>query len=194
MLSDRSNPLKLAAHAGGVGLCAVCALSIFLVVYRPLARSQQEHEAKISRLARLSRTADNIRRQHASLTSELAELREHTNEIHQRVPEFAEEADFLARVAEIAAVENLQITEYRRGNATESATHSCLEVGLNCTGSYTSICQFLDKVAALPRISSTKSALIRPADHTDRRSCDLVLELFYGMRPRESKTLGGQNG
>ena len=181
-ITDNLTTLRRVCHASGVALVCLCAVGFHFLVVGPLLAQRSDDAKRIEQLQKLLRTKASIAIRRASLTKQLADLRERAESIRRRVPATPDEAKFLGNLAQLADEQGLQILDYRRGRVLRSATHLQLEIGLKCTGSYASVCAFLDGVARLPRISSTKDVLIRPEDTLGMRSVDLVLDLFYGMR------------
>ncbi len=139
----------------GAGLAAVLATAgiSHALVLRPLERrtgTWLDHAARLeerlagsdvlcSEQARLAQSATRLERQVASLA--------------RRVPNEPLEGEFLSQVAAIAGQVGLKIGNYRPGVIRIREGHSHMEIQLSCVGPYRSLCRFLDRIAALERLS-----------------------------------------
>ena len=178
--------LQRACHAAGVAIACLSASGFYLLFTLPLLAERSADITRIEQLRRLVLTDKSVAQTHAELTEELAELRERAESIRKRVPATSDEAEFLGKLAQLADDHDVRILEYRRGQVQRAKTHTQLDVGLKCTGSYAGLCAFLDQVAQLQRISSTTEISIRSENIPAMRSVDLVFKLFYDMQHNQS--------
>ncbi len=184
MNSARSNlkRLRAACHGAGLAVVVLCLGAGYFGIGGPIASERASHLARIEQLEQLLRTSSQTKHQHAQLKSQLADLEAKAESVRRRVPETAEEAVFLGRIAEIASQVDLHIADYQRGRVVRQPTHSQIEIGLKCEGTYQSICDFLDAIEQMPRVSSTKTAAITADKRFERLPFQLVLVLYYGMQ------------
>lgn len=77
-----------------------------------------------------------------------------------RIPETAQESEFLAQLSQLAKDTGLTILEFRPGKITDRTTHRELEISLSAHGGYHSLCELLAGLEKLPRLCRVTSLTI----------------------------------
>ena len=80
-----------------------------------------------------------------------------------------------------AAQAGLQIRDYRPGVVATRPTHSQMEIQLSCQGTYRSLCEFLDRLAALPRLTRVEKMEITAAG-PESQPTTLSLIVYFRLR------------
>ena len=161
-------------------------LIYYALFFRPLALARETDTLRAAHLERLIRSANSTSRKHRELSNSLIDLQRSARDVHNRIPDEPLEAAFLRDITEIAQEVALNIVDYRRGKTSESPTHSKVEIGLKCQGSYKSICEFLDRVAGLSRLSRVQQMTVYTQDGAELYLFDITLLLFYGLKQADS--------
>ena len=169
-------------HGVGFAVFASCAGLAYKVSLSPMEATQESSE-RIESLRQLLREAERVQKEHADLTQTLRATERRALEIRQRIPDHPSEADFLKKITEAAEAKGLVIREYRRGVLRTEETHSQLDVEVVGEGSYRSICEFVDQVAALSRISKVKTLHINRKDNDQAYPVEITFVLYFGLKP-----------
>ena len=156
-------------------------LLYYALFFRPLAIARETDSRRAAQLERLLRSANSVGRQHRELSNSLTDLQQGAQDVRDRIPDEPLEAVFLRDITEIAQEVGLNIVDYRRGTTSRTPTHSQVEIGLKCRGSYTSICGFLDRIAGLPRLSRVQKMTVHAKNGADLYPFDITLLLLYGL-------------
>ncbi|MCH7726757.1 MAG: type 4a pilus biogenesis protein PilO [Planctomycetes bacterium] len=172
-------------HGVGFAVVASCAVLAFKVSLSPM--DTQESNERIESLRQLLGEAGQVQKEHSNLTQTLKATERRATEIRQRIPDHPNEADFLKKITEAAEAKGLVISEYRRGVLRTEETHSQLDVQVIGEGSYRSICEFVDQVAALSRISKVKTLHINRIDNDQAYPVEITFVLYFGLKPTVRK-------
>lgn len=146
--------LVIVLAAGGVG---------YALVLRPLDDRIEELDGRTLQLQAALENAPTVRAEHERLRRAVAAMEAATADLEKRVPDEPSEAEFLSQAAQAASQAGLQIGDYRPGVVRAGQRCSHMEIQLSCQGPYRSICDFLDRLAALPRLSQVEKLEITAA-------------------------------
>ena len=138
--------------------------------------------------------APGIRKKHAALQQALARIKQRVQEIDQRIPDDAREAEFLSQMTEAAQQTGLAIRDYRRGENTEMTSHFQLEVRILGEGSYGSICRFLERIHELPRAVAIDKMRVSTEKENHVYPVDMTFLLHYHVaeqKDAEKETMNG---
>ena len=177
-------------HGIGV-LCVLSTLFAYHFTFRRAFNKQQlEHRTKIVELQKSLRTKVAVRNEHARLNEALAELEELAKHVNARIPESAQEGEFLRQVSEAAQAESMEISNYQRGNRFERESHSELEVQFVCEGGYANICGFLDRLDKMSRVATIQRMELKADPDRSVYPVQFNLLLYFGIK-KQSETKNG---
>ncbi|MBN2477593.1 MAG: type 4a pilus biogenesis protein PilO [Pirellulales bacterium] len=170
----------------GLGLLIALGIAGFVefAVYRPIDGRTATCLKRNRELQALLREAPRVRADHARLTQEVADARAQAAVLKSRIPDEPQEADFLAQVSQLAGEVGLDIQDYCPGVITSRQTYSTMQVELICEGDYYSICNFLYRLAELPRHSTVVGLEINSEKGGQRYSAKMSLELYFAATGR----------
>ncbi len=176
--------LGLALHGLGLAIAlAVLGLG-YAAALRPMGEDIADCGLRIDALESLLRVAPKVLAEHEALRRELEVLRAKTEALEKRVPREPAEAEFLSQLSGAAAEVGLTIRDYRPGVVRTREDHSCLEIQLACTGSFRSLCGFLDRMASMPRLSRVTQIEVTSAAEPDAYPMTMSLAVFFDLNDR----------
>jgi Tfp pilus assembly protein PilO len=152
-------------HATGVAVTVTVVLLIIELGVLPTRAQQRSVETEFAAIRDFLARADEVNAHHQQLRRQLELTEQQFAEAVTRIPETAQESEFLAQVSELARHTKLTIQEFRTGSVTEHATHRELEISLAASGPYRSLCEFLGGLDRLSRLCRVQSLTVdRSAD------------------------------
>ncbi len=185
--------LGWALHAAGlVPTAAIIALVWFAYIV-PTGTAKQAIHGEIERVSKQLFMGAAVRATHRELKQQLDANRDKVALVRKRMPDRAEEDNFLRLIADASKNSGLEIKEYSRGKEYHGPDFSELDVNIRAHGSYASICRFLDYLQQIPRVAKIVSLQLKGQNSGDY-PLDMTVRLYYGVRMSESETKGGQNG
>ena len=123
----------------------------------------------------------------------LKQLQDQRDSLRARVPADAREAEFLEQVTEVAREVGLHIHDYRPGTVTTLGEYSRMEIGLSCAGNYNGICDFMYRLATLPRLANvTKLDILVPAPE-EMYTLNMTLVIYFGVSKPTELAKGGDH-
>jgi Tfp pilus assembly protein PilO len=161
--SKRLRLLGLGLHGLGLSIVLATAGLGYALVIRPLETRIEESDGRSLQLEAVLREAHKVRAEHQRLQGAMAAAEAKAADLQKRVPDEPSEAEFLAQLTQAANQTGLQISDYRPGVVRGGQRCSQLQIQLSCQGTYRSICDFLDRLAALPRITQVEKLDITAA-------------------------------
>ena len=177
-----STGARLTVHAVGLGSLLVIALAFYFLAYRGQTQQRVEHEMRADQLVQLLNGSSRASQEYDDQQKLLTRLQKEIGNVRSHVPETADDGAFLTALSDIAEEENLQITDYRRSRSTTHASHSQLELQLKCVGDYESLCRFVDRVQAMPRITRVSHINLQSVAGSRSYPFEIRLVLYHGLR------------
>lgn len=158
-------------------------------------------EKKIVR-AEIKHTADRladglgIREEHQTLQEQVAANQQKIDRVRQRIPDRAEEAEFLRLVTDASDHSGLEIGSYSRGKESDEPEFSQLDINIQARGSFESICRFLDCMEQIPRVAKVTSLQLHGQDKSTEGGYPLTItvRLYYAVHVTASQTKGAHHG
>jgi Tfp pilus assembly protein PilO len=191
--SKRLKRLGLGLHGLGLSIVLATAGLGYALVMRPLDRGIEEWDDRSFQLQACLQDAPKVRAEHQRLRGAMAAAEAKTADLQKRVPDEPSEAEFLGQLAQAAKQTNLQISDYRPGVVRGGRRCSQLQIQLSCKGTYRSICNFLDCVAALPRITQVEKLDITAAG-PDGHPVTLWLVVYFRLTKTPAEPGGREEG
>ncbi len=146
-----------ALAAGVTGCLGLLAINLGVLQAR---EQQQSVEVQVESMRRFLSRADEIDARQRELQCLLDQTEEQFAAAVTRIPESAQESEFLAQVSRLAKDTALTIHDFRPDKITERTTHRELEISLSARGTYRSLCEFLAGLEELPRLCRVTSLTI----------------------------------
>ncbi len=172
-----------------VGVLAI-ALGIGLyysLVYKPLVQKRENQTFRIEQVSTLLDDAGRVQTEHRRLREQLKSLEDSIAATRSKLPDELNATKFVSQVSNIAKSVGLQVVDYQQDRAQVVPTHSKTEIRFNCTGSYASICQFLDKVDHLARVVKVSKLDIESDPNLESYPFHVTFYLYYGIETHDTK-------
>jgi Tfp pilus assembly protein PilO len=174
------NKLGWAMH----GVCLVCVAGIVAAygwfVFMPLKEYEQDCQQRIVQLQELLVHTPKVRQENRAFNAELASLKHTVEETQRRLPQELREHEFMDQVKQVANTSGMEVVNYQLGLTTELESYSQVEVTFQCKGSYASICQFLDEIDHLSRITEVANLQVESADNFHSYPMEVTFVLYFG--------------
>ncbi|MFN0195858.1 MAG: type 4a pilus biogenesis protein PilO [Planctomycetaceae bacterium] len=138
----------------GLGLLVTIGLVVLAigVVGTPMDRRQTQLQAQIVNLESLLGERHVVERMNESLQSDVDRRVGEWDGLLSRIPLEPQESDFLAALTELAGKSQLNVEFFSPGVTHSREKFQEMDVELQATGNYSSICQFLNGLNTMPRI------------------------------------------
>ncbi len=186
---QNERPLDCLLHAGGaIGLVVIGSIAYWLI-------GAPDHAPGDS-AKRPSAQAGELRAVHAELLqleNDLAAVEARVQEGSRRIPPEPRESEFLKDVMRIAGEANFAIRDYQPGQPRTQVGCPHIFIELAGSGDYRSICQFLDGVSGLPRLSTIERLDIVAEPTGTTYPVSITLAVYFTGRPTSDQHNGGGN-
>ena len=174
--------IHLACQAFGASVMIVGGVLGYLFVFQPMAEAHAEVRSEFERCEQLLEEGPAIHRRFADLNSNVDGLQAAMRKSVDRVPKGPEEAEFLAQAAQLARMAELEIVDYRAGDVIAKANHHEMTLALSTSGTYASICLFLEQLKKLPRLCRVAEVKVATEQQSDVYPCEMTLTIYYGLK------------
>lgn len=193
MSHARSNELAILGwmlHAAGLCSLITGAGTYWVVVYQPTAAAKIQVQQRIVAVSQLLKNRDSIRQEYERLTSVLDCDRQRAAAVRQQVPDDPSEAEFLRQLSNAAAQGGVAVDDYNRGMMSEQPEFSQLDVHVDCSGTFKSICRFLEGLEKLPRVSEVVAMEMTSDGQGDQYPLHVTIRLYFGVRQTPAEAAG----
>jgi Tfp pilus assembly protein PilO len=127
-----------------------------------------------------------MREQHRKVTDKLDEVTSRIAKVQGRVPRDADAGAFLKQVTELASAEQFAIKDFTPDKPHERNGYAEMQVTLKGSGSYASICRFMDRLSKLKRLSKVKDLSLSAGGDASEYPMTATLVIYFGLRGKEA--------
>jgi Tfp pilus assembly protein PilO len=173
-------------HYAGLLAAVLCAVAGYSFVHAPSIERLASTTAKIVELELLIQNAPIMRVQHRKVTDKLEEVTTRISELQGRVPREAEAGVFLKEVTQLASEEQFAIKDFTPDKPQERNGYAEMQVTLKGSGSYASICRFMDRLSKLKRLSKVKDLRLSAEGDASEYPMTATLVIYFGLRGKEA--------
>lgn len=183
-MSDKQRPDNLHLYDlwlnSVLGLLTLAVLGAgYFVAIRPMDIQTREIRAEISNLRDLIQQASEISQRNQTLTETLAQSKQATTALAQRIPSSPRESDFLSQISHLAAQTHLEIADYHPGIIDVRENHHEMEVKVTTHGEYEALCRFLKEIDSLPRLCRLAQMDVETQPKENRLQVDLLFRIYF---------------
>ncbi len=171
--------IRLIVH--GVGLMGAVCIPVLACQFFNCAdpARMQELAASIKRDTDLFEERDEVVENFEQAECELFALSQRLEDLKTQIPNTPEESRFLAQLTQLAEESKLGIQNFRPGRAEDSNHLKRIRVQLKGIGTYECLCQFLNGLSSLPRLTQVSTLHVDPADIAGRYPVTMELSIFF---------------
>jgi Tfp pilus assembly protein PilO len=174
-------------HYAGVLATVVCATVGYSFLHAPAVRGISETTSRIDELLQSVRNGPVMREQHRAVSEKLREVTTRIANVRRRVPRDAEAGSFLKEVTQLASAGQLAIKDVHNEKPETKAGYAEMQVTLKGQGSFGSICNFVDQLTKLTRLSKIKDLTVSVGDNATEYPMTATLVIYFGLRGNDEK-------
>jgi Tfp pilus assembly protein PilO len=174
-------------HYAGVLATALCVAAGYSIVHAPTLATISSASARIEELKLSIQNAPVMREQHHKVSDKLTEVTTRIAEVQRRVPRDADAGQFLKELTKLATAEQLTIKDFTPEKPEDRNGYAEMRVTLKGAGSYASICQFLDRLSRLKRLSKVKDLTLTAEGDASEYPMTATLVIYFGLRGKEAE-------
>jgi Tfp pilus assembly protein PilO len=175
-----------ALHAAGAATVALVLGAYYCLVYQGLAISKESDSKRVEQLTLLLGKSAAVQRENHRLQQELDALDASVAEIRKRLPHELRQEEFTADLSRVAESVGLDVEELRWGSPKVTAAYAQTEIQVDCSGSFASICRFLDEVGQLARITEVAQLRLEADPESANHTFQVSFVLYYSVAARDS--------
>ena len=179
-------------HYAGVLATVLSVWAGYKYIHAPTVESINATSAQIDELMLSVQNATIIREQHRIVSAKLHEVTTQIANLQQRVPTNDDSGEFLNQLSQLAHDEQVSITAFNPEKPEPRAGYTEMYVTLKGTGSFRSICMFVDKLSKLPRLSKVKDFTLSADEGSTEYPLSATPLIYFG--PRRNQTESSQDG
>jgi len=182
IIDDETRRFGRLLHYAGVLAVVVCAAAGYSLVHAPTKDEIADTSARIEELTLSLQNAQIARQQHQKVSGTLREVTARIAEVQRRVPRDANAGEFLKEVTQLANAQQLAIKDFNPEQPESKQGYAEMKVTLAGTGSFASICTFVDQLAKLNRLSKVKDLTLSAGDATSEYPMTATLVIYFGLQ------------
>ncbi|QEG34199.1 Pilus assembly protein, PilO [Bythopirellula goksoeyrii] len=172
--------LGWALHGAGCLLVVASVGAYIALVTRPLNAQMDQGTFRVEQLKELLDRSPQVRLAYSKNKEEFRSLKESVEETLLRLPKELEEMEFIGQINSVAQTSGIEIVGYQMGPVEQLESYSRAEITFQCSGSFASICMFLDKVDHLPRLTEVSRLEIESEQNLERYPVQVNFVLYFG--------------
>jgi Tfp pilus assembly protein PilO len=168
-------------HYAGVLATVVCATAGYSFLHAPAVDAIAETSARIDEVVQSVQNAPVIRDQHRIVSAKLREVTTRIANVQARVPQGADDGEFLKQVTELAQKEKLAINDFHHEKPEAKNGYAEMQVSVQGVGSFSSICEFIDGLNKLARLSKVKDLTLSAEDAAAEYPISATLVIYFAL-------------
>ena len=195
VIDDETRRFGRLLHYAGVLVMVICTTAGYSFLHAPAVRSITDTSNQIDELMLSVQNAPIIREQHRLVSAKLEEVTTRIANVQRRVPQVADDGEFLHQVTELAGAEKLKIKEYNPEKPETKSGYAEMQVTLKGEGSFGSICTFVDHLNKLDRLSKIKDLTLSSETDATEYPMTATLVIYFGLSGNDAERAGeGHSG
>jgi Tfp pilus assembly protein PilO len=181
-------------HYAGLLVTVLCASLGYSLLHSPTAHAIAETLVRIEEVLLSVQNAPLIRQQYHTVSETLSDVSGRIADVQRRVPRDAEVAAFLKELTQIAVTEQLAIKDFQPGKPSRKDGYAEMHVTLKGTGSFASVCGFLDRLNKLTRLSKVKDLTLSAGEDSPDYPMTATLVIYFALEGDASSAQEARRG
>ena len=154
-----------------------------------LQDQQQQTDNRVADSHSLLRRAREVHASHRHWQAQTKVARQTVENLAAKMPASPQESQFLHELSEMAATNQVTLSDFRRGNIADYKEFKEIELRVRGAGTYAGLCRWLTGLEGLPRtVRVSQMTLSAPATAGGHCSVELDLHLRYGLNRKPVST------
>ena len=179
-----------ALHAAGL-LTVLLVLCVFYALgYAPLAEQSKSNAQRTEQLATLLETSGEVQQQHQSLRQELDALKQEIAATRKKLPGKVPQKEFESDLQRLAEGTDLRLEKLTWHHPQATPNFAFSEVNLRGSGSFASICRFLNEVSQFTRITKVSQLKLEAGENSGYYPFQVTFVLVYGIDSHDREMKG----
>lgn len=174
-------------HLAGLLATVLGAAAGYSLVHAPSIDEIASTSAQIVELELLIQNAPILRKEHRRVSEKVAEVTTRIAKVQRRVPRDADAGEFLKQVTQLASDEHFAIKDFTPSKPQSRNGYEEMQVTLKGSGSYASICRFMDRLSKLQRLSKVKDLSVSAGGDAGEYPMTATLVIYFGLRGKEAR-------
>jgi Tfp pilus assembly protein PilO len=187
IIDDETRRFGRLLHYAGVLILVVCLSTGYSLLHVPAEQAIAETSNRIDELMQSVQNAPLIREQHGIVSAKLREVTTRIANVQRRVPNAADEGEFIKQVTALAEAEELSIKAFQPSNPEARDGYAEVQMTLKGEGSFSSICTFVDQLNKLARLSKIKDLELISETEATKYPMTATLVIYFGLRGNEAE-------
>jgi Tfp pilus assembly protein PilO len=159
----------------------VCVTAGYSLLHAPAVDAIAETSAQIDEVMQSVQNAPVIREQHRIVSAKLREVTTRIANVQRRVPQGADDGEFLKEVTQLAQNEKLAINDFHHEKPEAKNGYAEMQVSVQGIGSFRSICAFVDGLNKLARLSKIKELTLSAEDNVTEYPMTATLVIYFAL-------------
>jgi Tfp pilus assembly protein PilO len=185
VFDDETRRFGRLLHYAGFLAVVVSATAGYSLVHAPAMQAVEERSARVEELTLSMQNALVVREHHRKVSEKLHEVTTRIAEVQRRVPPDANAGEFLKEMTQLAIAQNLAIKDLRPEKPLAKNGYAEMEITLKGTGSFASICSFVDRLARLQRLSKVKNLTLSASDSASEYPMTATLVIYFALQGKD---------
>lgn len=177
--NNRPVSLGLVLHGIGLALLAIAVGSYYYFAYGTVQDQQASDLQRIEQLANFLQRSGPVSILHHQLQKDVAKLDAKGEKFRTRLSQPLNGEELTKTLHSIAAVSGLEISQLTMEKPTLVATHRQSDVQLHCTGSYASMCLFLEGLSESRWIADVTQLTVSNSEEGQEHKMLATLTVYY---------------
>lgn len=186
VIDDETRRFGRLLHYGGMLATVLCVTAGYSLVHMPTIDSIATTTSRIEELKISIQNSPVMRAQHKQVSEKLHEVTTRIADVQARVPRDADAGEFLKQVTKIAAAEQLTIRDFTPEKPEKRDGYAEMRVTLRGSGSYASVCNFVDRLSKLKRLSKVKDLSLSVEGDASEYPMTATLVIYFGLRGKDA--------
>jgi Tfp pilus assembly protein PilO len=181
VIDDETRRFGRLLHYAGVLITVVCATAGYSFLHAPAVEAIADTSARIDEVMQSVQNAPFIRNQHRIVSAKLRDVTTRIANVQARVPQGADDGEFLKQVTELAQKEKLAINDFHHEKPEVRNGYAEMQVSVQGVGSFGSICAFIEGLNKLARLSKVKDLTLSAEDPTAEYPISATLVIYFAL-------------
>jgi Tfp pilus assembly protein PilO len=181
VIDDETRRFGRLLHYAGVLVTVVCATAGYSFLHAPAVDAIADTSARIDEVMQSVQNAPFIRNQHRIVSAKLRDVTTRIANVQARVPQGADDGEFLKQVTELAQKEKLAINDFHHEKPEVRNGYAEMQVSVQGVGSFGSICAFIEGLNQLARLSKVKDLTLSAEDAAAEYPMTATLVIYFAL-------------